>query len=90
MITEQVTLDTQLQIGPARRKDLEVIQDILIEREMKRAAEARTAPDFSAALTLDNARAVLAIGLRNKPAAWTITPEELVEMWAEQVEPETQ
>lgn len=72
-----------LVLGPFRREDLEVIRDILIERETKRAAEAGTPPNFGAALSLDNARAVLAVGLRNRPDAWTITAEELPALWAE-------
>lgn len=72
MITEQVTLDIQLTTGHAQQEDLAVILEVLIER--------------GDPLTLDNARFVLEIGLRNKPAAWTITPVELAQMWAEQVE----
>lgn len=75
----------QLTLGPARREDLEAIRDILIERETKRAAEAGSPPNFGHALSLDNARAVLAVGLRNRPDAWTVTPEELPDAWAELV-----
>lgn len=70
---ETITSDT----GPylvevAKQKDIEVIREVLIER--------------GDALTLDNARFVLAIGLRNKPLAWTVTAEELPALWAELVE----
>lgn len=72
MMTEQVTLDIKLTTGHARQEDLAVILEVLMER--------------GDPLTLDNARFVLEVGLRNKPAAWTITPAELAEMWAQQVE----
>lgn len=79
MISEQVTLETTLTTGPfdelrtqhAQQEDLAVILEVLMER--------------GDPLTLENASFVLAVGLRNKPAAWTITPAELVEMWAELV-----
>jgi hypothetical protein len=48
-----------------------VIRDILTERREP--------------LTLENARFVLVIGLKNRPDAWTITLAELPELWAEQV-----
>jgi len=32
--------------------------------------------------TIENAQAILAKGRANKPAAWTITPEELPAPWA--------
>jgi len=72
MMTEFVTIDT----GPylvevAKQNDLDVIREVLSERKEP--------------LTLANARFVLAIGLKNKPAAWTITPEELPALWAELV-----
>lgn len=87
MISEQITIDTgPYLVDVAKQNDLEVIQEVLMEREVARAAKEKTPPDFAAALTLDNARFVLAIGLRNKPLAWTITPEELPALWAELIE----
>lgn len=68
---ETITPELDLIPGRAKQVDLAVILEVLIER--------------GDALTLENASFVLAIGLRNKPAAWTITAEELAEMWAEQV-----
>lgn len=52
---------------PCVKEDLDAIRDILTER--------------GDPLTLDNAVAVLAVGLRNRPDAWTITPEELPGLW---------
>ena len=66
MISEQITLQPQLTTA-AKLEDLAVIRDILIER--------------GDLLTLDNARFVLLVGLTNMPDAWTITPDELAEMW---------
>ena len=39
--------------------------------------------------TLENAQAVPAKGRANKPLAWTITPDELLALWAEIVGEET-
>lgn len=70
---ETITTDTgPYLIEVAKQKDLEVIMEVLTER--------------GDPLTLDNARFVLAIGLKNKPAAWTVTPEELPALWAELIE----
>lgn len=71
----------QLTLGPRRREDLETIRHTLIEMEKKRIAEGGAPADISAVLTLDNAAAVLAVGLRNRPDAWTITAEELPGLW---------
>lgn len=73
MISEQITIDTgPYLVDVAKQNDLEVIQEVLMER--------------GEPLTLDNARFVLAIGLKNKPAAWTITPEELPDLWTKILE----
>jgi hypothetical protein len=62
---------TSKQIETAKLEDVTVIRDILTERREP--------------LTLENARFVLVIGLKNRPDAWTITLAELPELWAEQV-----
>ena len=51
--------------------DIAFIREILVERGDE--------------LSLENARFVLAIGLRNRPDAWTLTLEELPKLWAETV-----
>lgn len=58
---------TQIQIQEAIREDIQTIIDILTER--------------GDPLTLANARFVLAIGLRNRPDAWTVTDASLCQLW---------
>ena len=62
------------EIKAAKIEDAAVIRDVLTER--------------GEPLTLAGAAFVLAIGLRNMPAAWTIAPDELAEFWALVTEPE--
>lgn len=59
---------TPEEIKAAKLEDAGVIRDILAERKEP--------------LTLENARFVLAIGLRNRPDAWTLCPEDLPRIWA--------
>jgi len=51
----------------ARLEDVAVIRDILTERKEP--------------LTLKNALFVLAVGLRNRPDAWTLGPYDLPAYW---------
>jgi len=62
------------EIKAAKIEDVAVIRDVLTER--------------GEPLALANAAFVLAVGLRNMPAAWTIAPEELAEYWVMVTEPE--
>ena len=60
----------------AKMDDVSVIYDILEERNRKHGEE----------ISLINAAFVLAVGLENKPAGWTIAMEELPALWAEFLE----
>lgn len=66
---ETITIDTITSYEDARNGDVFFIAMVLRDSDLPP--------------TLENALAILAKGRANKPAAWTITAEELPGLWAE-------
>lgn len=69
---ETITIDTITTYEDARKGDVFFIAVVLRDSDLDP--------------TIENALAILTKGRANKPAAWTITPEELPALWAEMID----